>query len=73
MTPAPTTLPINLQNPAACGDTWTYSVGFKSKHANGANFSFGDGAVRYVMDAIDMNVYQRMGHHRDGKLFDSME
>jgi prepilin-type N-terminal cleavage/methylation domain-containing protein/prepilin-type processing-associated H-X9-DG protein len=69
MTPTPTTLPINLENPPECTYKWTYSVGFKSKHVRGANFTFGDGSVRFMKDSINMEAFQRMGHPRDGLVF----
>jgi prepilin-type N-terminal cleavage/methylation domain-containing protein/prepilin-type processing-associated H-X9-DG protein len=42
--------------------------GFGSFHPNGANFAFGDGAVRYLSITINMTVYQQLGHRADGKL-----
>ena len=67
MTPTTTTLPINLVNPPGCTFNWTYTVGFKSKHAQGANFAFGDGAVRFVAESVNMDLLQLMGHPRDGR------
>jgi prepilin-type N-terminal cleavage/methylation domain-containing protein/prepilin-type processing-associated H-X9-DG protein len=42
--------------------------GFASHHGNGANFLFGDGAVRLINDDIKPSVYQQLGHRADGKL-----
>jgi hypothetical protein len=44
--------------------------GFESRHPAGAQFAFGDGAVRFLPEAIDMVVYRRMGHRADGELID---
>ena len=73
MTPTPTTLPINLLNPEPCRDNWTYTVGFKSRHAQGANFAFGDGAVKFVAEAVNMDLLQLMGHPRDGRAMTQAE
>ena len=45
-----------------------YVGGFGSYHAGGAQFAFGDGAVRFITDSIDMKVYQHLGHRSDGQL-----
>ena len=42
--------------------------GFGSSHAHGANFAFGDGSVRLLIDDMDPIVLQRLAHRRDGKL-----
>ena len=42
------------------------SNGFKSAHPGGANFVFGDGAVHFVPETIDMWTYQRLGARADG-------
>jgi prepilin-type N-terminal cleavage/methylation domain-containing protein/prepilin-type processing-associated H-X9-DG protein len=49
--------------------------GFGSSHADGANFLFGDGAVRFLSERIDQTFYQYLGHRADGHLlpdFDKM-
>jgi len=45
--------------------------GFGAYHPAGANFLFGDVAVRFVSTAIDQEVYQQLGHRADGKLLKS--
>lgn len=40
--------------------------GFGSKHPGGANFLFGDGAVRFISETIDVVLYGRLGDIRDG-------
>jgi prepilin-type processing-associated H-X9-DG protein len=42
--------------------------GFGSHHLLGANFLFCDGSVRYLREAIDMRVFQLLGHRDDGEL-----
>jgi prepilin-type N-terminal cleavage/methylation domain-containing protein/prepilin-type processing-associated H-X9-DG protein len=69
--------PINYNScavdPAAAGGdgckarcNWNTEVGFKSRHPGGAHFLLGDGAVRFLADAIDHWTYQRLGDRRDG-------
>jgi len=69
--PTTTMLPINLRDTAAgCSGgegNWATGLGFKSRHASGANFAFGDGAVRFVTDSINMDTFQRLGHRIDGR------
>ena len=77
MCPTSTTIPINTFTPyytvcdAISGDftstNWGVSIGFKSRHARGSNFAFGDGAVRFVDQYINMELFQLLGHHQDGK------
>jgi prepilin-type N-terminal cleavage/methylation domain-containing protein/prepilin-type processing-associated H-X9-DG protein len=45
--------------------------GFGSRHPGGANILFGDGAVRFLNDQIDNDLYQQYGHRADGKLIRS--
>jgi len=48
-----------------------YVGGFGAYHPAGANFLFGDGAVRFVNSTIDQEVYQQLGDRADGKLLKS--
>jgi len=48
-----------------------YVGGFGSSHAGGANFLFGDGAVRFLSEAISTPIYQQLGHRSDGQLPES--
>lgn len=68
-----TQVPINF---ASCSTTstdcyyyhtFTSSHGFKSCHPGGAQFLFGDGAVRFVPETIDYRTYQYLGDMADGK------
>lgn len=68
---AATTIPLNYNS---CGDrslaatdgchtdcNWNTSTGFKSCHVRGAQFLFGDGAVRFLPNDIDGWTYQCLG------------
>jgi len=45
--------------------------GFGSYHPAGANFLFGDVAVRFLNMAIDPEIYQQLANRADGKLLKS--
>jgi len=45
---------------------WNTSMGFKSKHPGGAQFVFGDGSVRFLVQTINYTTYQALGDRRDG-------
>lgn len=65
----PTGLRIN--SPLITFDTWNDfedNSGASSHHAGGATFCFGDGAVRFLSDAIDFDVYNLLGRRNDGKV-----
>jgi prepilin-type processing-associated H-X9-DG protein len=47
--------------------------GFSSGHPGGANFLFGDGSVRFVLDSVAPAVYRRLGARADGELVGSDE
>ncbi len=69
--PASTMTPINLAD-EAYGDgcspgNWATGLGFKSRHVNGANFTFGDGTVKFVDQNLNMAVFQLLGHRNDGR------
>jgi len=40
---------------------WQNFHGFKSRHAGGVQFLFGDGAVRFVSEAIPLGTYRALG------------
>ena len=56
----------NSTDPCHRNDNWNTEVGFKSAHSGGANFLFGDGGVRFVVEAIDHQLYQYLGAKSDG-------
>lgn len=45
---------------------WQTSQGFKSEHAGGAQFVFGDGSVHFLSESIDYRTYNSLGCRRDG-------
>jgi len=44
---------------------WSVAWGFRSNHTNGSMFLFGDGAVRFLNQNIDMATYQKLGCRND--------
>mgnify|MGYP005835989815 FL=1 len=77
-----TTIPINYNS---CGDrslasfdgchtdcNWNTALGFKSCHPGGAQFLFGDGAVRFLPDDIDMWLFQCLGAIADRNRTDGL-
>ena len=50
---------------------WSTGDGFKSLHPDGAQFVFGDGSVRMLMESIDHQIYQYLGAIADGQVFDA--
>lgn len=70
-----TIIPINYDtcdptaaDPCHRSNNWNTEVGFKSAHAGGAQFLFGDGSVRFIVDAIDHQTYQYLGGKSDGQI-----
>jgi prepilin-type N-terminal cleavage/methylation domain-containing protein/prepilin-type processing-associated H-X9-DG protein len=59
--------PASQVDPANCIWNWHVTWGFKSNHAGGANFCFGDGSVRFIQKEIDMQTYQYLGCRHDGQ------
>lgn len=68
-----TNIPINhrtdrdtgCSNPLNSRRNWSTSWGFKSKHSGGVNFLFGDGAVRFISQNINDQVYNFLGCRDD--------
>ena len=63
-----TIIPINYRTPCPnSGACYGYdSWGFKSNHANGANFVFVDGSVHWLSENINHRPYQALGCRNDG-------
>jgi prepilin-type processing-associated H-X9-DG protein len=77
-----TTVPINYNTckPGAPGASncdkacnWNTEFGFRSRHAGGAHFTYGDGSVHYLSETIDMTLYSRLGARADGKIIEGLE
>jgi prepilin-type N-terminal cleavage/methylation domain-containing protein/prepilin-type processing-associated H-X9-DG protein len=75
-----TTAPINYPtNPdertGAPGSNWerdfNTAMGFKSRHAGGANMLFADGSTHFLQETIDYTTYQKLGARADGDVIDS--
>lgn len=45
---------------------WGTEWGFRSAHPGGAQFLFGDGAVRFIPQSMDHQLYQYLGAKADG-------
>ncbi len=64
---ATTTVPLNTRAFVSRADAprnfWTLSsfYAFRSVHTGGANFVFGDGAVRFIQETIAFSAYQWLG------------
>jgi len=48
---------------------WDESIGFRSFHPGGANFSLGDGSVRFVSENVDGQAYRAMASRMGGEVF----
>jgi prepilin-type N-terminal cleavage/methylation domain-containing protein len=48
-------------------NNWNFSFGFRSRHAGGVHFLFGDGAVRFISENISIITYNRLGGRRDNR------
>lgn len=57
---APPTSPGGPGNPLWVG-------GFSSSHPTGANFAFGDGSVRLLLNQTQLTVLQQLANRRDGQ------
>jgi prepilin-type N-terminal cleavage/methylation domain-containing protein len=54
--------------PGLSSANWAVGNGFRSNHAQGANFVFADGSVHFLNQNIDMWTYQRLGCRNDGQV-----
>ena len=57
-------------NKANCSaqNNWTYSWGFRSRHAGGCQILLGDGTVRFVSGNISASVWRNLGGRADGNV-----
>ncbi len=65
-----TATPPSAANGCAYRCNWNPELGYKSRHVGGAQFVFGDGAVRFISENIDMNTYANLGSKADGNTVD---
>lgn len=56
---------LDCSDPERRFDNWSVAWGFKSNHPAGANFVFADGSVHFLIEEIDMDVYQLLGCRND--------
>jgi prepilin-type processing-associated H-X9-DG protein len=62
----------NVYGSAIWGN-WGYSAGFKSEHAGGVNFVFGDGSVKFLNQNMNMDTFQLLGCRNDGHAIDASQ
>jgi prepilin-type processing-associated H-X9-DG protein len=68
-----TIVPINYVSDQAAGcalNSWqnhNVAWGFRSRHNGGSQFVFGDGAVHFLGESIDMKTYQLLGCRHDAQ------
>jgi prepilin-type N-terminal cleavage/methylation domain-containing protein/prepilin-type processing-associated H-X9-DG protein len=64
----PVGLGPSAPNSAPAGASLTGVGGFGSSHPGGANFTFGDGSVRFVKNSINAKVFRYLGNRGDGEM-----
>jgi len=62
---------LNALDAPHCYRNQTYNYGFKSKHPGGANFTMGDGSVRFLRQTINPKVYNALGSRAGGEVISS--
>jgi prepilin-type N-terminal cleavage/methylation domain-containing protein/prepilin-type processing-associated H-X9-DG protein len=51
--------------------TPTFVGGYSSRHPGGANFTFGDGSVKFLKNSISAGVLKLLSNRRDGEIIDA--
>jgi prepilin-type N-terminal cleavage/methylation domain-containing protein/prepilin-type processing-associated H-X9-DG protein len=49
----------------------TFVGGYSSRHPGGANFTFGDGSVRFLKTSITAGVFRLLSNRADGEIIDA--
>jgi prepilin-type processing-associated H-X9-DG protein len=66
---ASTHAPINwIPDPNNSWSGWYNQMGFRSRHAGGATFAFGDGHISFVSETIDQDIYRGMSTRAGGEV-----
>jgi prepilin-type processing-associated H-X9-DG protein len=60
-------IPLNYNDVGKTYSNWPNRYSFHSNHGGGANFCFGDGAVRFVADSINLNTYRGLATIKGGE------
>jgi prepilin-type processing-associated H-X9-DG protein len=55
---------------AAADDTARFVGSYSSRHPGGANFTFGDGSVRFLKSTITREVFRLLSNRADGEIID---
>ncbi|MCA8988212.1 MAG: DUF1559 domain-containing protein, partial [Planctomycetaceae bacterium] len=59
---------INVYSNQACNNLWDIKTPYASLHKGGAQFTLGDGSVRFLSENIDLTTYRRLAHKDDGNV-----
>ena len=60
--------PFNRHNDPTAGSVTARLTAFRSDHPGGANFLFGDAAVRFLSESVDATIYRHLGTRAGGEL-----
>jgi prepilin-type N-terminal cleavage/methylation domain-containing protein/prepilin-type processing-associated H-X9-DG protein len=66
-------IPLNYTDPGKTYTDWPNRYSFHSRHDNGANFCFADGAVRFVNNSINLDAYRALATIRGNEPINSSE
>ncbi len=56
---------------AGADDGLRFVGGYSSRHPGGANFSFGDGSVRFIKNSITPRIFRWLANRSDGEIISS--
>jgi prepilin-type N-terminal cleavage/methylation domain-containing protein/prepilin-type processing-associated H-X9-DG protein len=60
-------IPLNYADKGSSYNNWPNRYSFQSRHTDGANFCFADGAVRYVTNGVNIQMYHALATIRGGE------